>query len=97
MTNDKTTLTMSLSAKSVPLSEVAGSYNLVIGNANHVVQAESLKRGILTNIKNDLKGNFNHNFTSPSFNIGAGHPNQRRNLCSHDGQASYSSAFCGLC
>ena len=69
ITDDAATLTTSLAAEAVPWSEVARSYDLTFGQATPVLQPDRLKRDV-----------HEHDFKSVSFNVSAGHQDQRFNI-----------------
>lgn len=77
ITEATATLTTSLSAKAVPLSEVAGSYELGFGHVIPTKQARQLQdRGLLHDA---IKGETNDS-SSANFPISKGQPNQRMNI-----------------
>lgn len=87
ITDDTTTLTTSLAAQVIALSDVVGSYDLDLGHANAVSQAHRFKRGLLSGIDQDgedisnlASGNLDDNINSFSVNISAGQQGQRRSL-----------------
>ena len=80
ITDDISTLTTSLAAEAVAMSDVAGSYDLEIGHAVPVSQAHSLKRGFLRDgeeILNSTSGNLDQDVNSFSVNISAGQQGER--------------------
>ena len=72
VTNDRVTLTTSLSARAVNWPEIAGSYEMDFGHEIPVPQAHRLKRG-------RLDGIYNRNHSS-NFNISAGTQGLRKNI-----------------
>ena len=65
-------------------SEVAGSYDLTLGDAAPVPQIDRLKRGFVDDIKDTVdwaKGDFNVS-RARSFLMEAGQPNERTNIFS---------------
>ena len=71
-TNDRTTLTTSLTARAVNWADVAGSYEMDFGHQSPVPQAHQLKRDW-------LDGNYNRNHSS-NFSISAGTQGLRKNI-----------------
>ena len=84
ISDDTATLTTSLAAKAIALSDVAGSYDLDVGHAIPVSQAHRLKRGLFNDIDHDgeeifnsTSGNLDKDINSFSVNVSAGHQGQR--------------------
>lgn len=84
ITDDTATLTTSLAAKAVALSDVAGSYDLDLGHAVPTSQAHRLKRGLLSDIdqdgeeiSNSTSGSLDQDINNFSVNISAGQQGQR--------------------
>ena len=86
MTQDAATLTTTLTAQAVPLSDVAGSYNLDFGHPVAVPQAHRLKRSFGKAILGDFEKS-----ESADFPIDAGRQNQRVNVFTDS-----KCAFCPL-
>lgn len=74
ITEEATTLTSSLAAKAVPLSDVASSYNLEFGHAMPIQQAHRLTRSLKT-----IEGDFDKTESAKHI-INAGQPNERINI-----------------
>ena len=87
------TLTISLAAQAVLLSDVAGSYELEFGHAISIRQSQQPQgRSLLGNaentgdsVLNSAEGNVNQSTQSYSFNIGAGQEGQRSNIFADQG------------
>ena len=73
ITDDSSTRTTTLAAEAMPLSEVAGSYELAFGQISSPQPATSRKRSLW----DDVKGDFDPTSQTVSFNINAGQRNQR--------------------
>ena len=87
ITDDTTTLTTTLAAKAVSLSDVAGSYELDFGHATPKQQPRQLQsRGMWEDTENAGQEAFNatkgdlNGTPSASFPLSARQPNQRMNI-----------------
>lgn len=87
VTDDTATLTTSLAAQVVALSDIAGSYDLDLGHAVPLSQARRIKRGLLGDIdqdgeeiSNSTSGNLDNDIGSFSVDISAGQQGQRRSI-----------------